>query len=102
MVGKKMRYVILGYGKSYVLCLQSEWDFTTKFKYNLKAHDPDLDQFHKANRSIHIAIALDPTSTTNYILIWASGYGFGSESMRWICGDKEASHAIARWWNASN
>jgi hypothetical protein len=45
-----------GYDQSYVICFCGDWDFTTKFKCNLKGHYPDLENFIKDNKSMRVVV----------------------------------------------
>ncbi|KAJ5106053.1 hypothetical protein NUU61_003400 [Penicillium alfredii] len=61
-----------GYGDSYVISYGTASNMKQLGNwFDLKGYYPDLYQTLQSNKPLSIyAIALDPTSTTNYILVW--------------------------------
>ncbi|KAJ5183854.1 P-loop containing nucleoside triphosphate hydrolase protein [Penicillium capsulatum] len=97
----KIKAMAFGAGNSYVLSYGSAWNpGGLNYRCVLKGYYPDLEQFIEKNKSMEIqAIALDPLSQTDYILIWTSHHGYGSERIRCFCSSPGISAQIYNWWN---
>ncbi|KAJ5591975.1 P-loop containing nucleoside triphosphate hydrolase protein [Penicillium hispanicum] len=100
--GSKIMDVAFGYGDSFVV----SYGHSTNMKqlgnrWNLKGYYQDLYDFIEANSPISIAaIALDPMSTTDYILVWTGHHGDGLYRLRWLCSYSNTSQSINNWWSA--
>ncbi|KAI3224903.1 hypothetical protein DTO012A9_6924 [Penicillium roqueforti] len=96
----KVLAMAFGYNGAYVISFGWATRSTIRGKSghqrDLKGYYSDLNQFADANTSLDIvAIALDPDSTTDYILVYKSG----NYRIRWVCSDPRRSQIIRSWWD---
>ncbi|KOS48531.1 hypothetical protein ACN38_g491 [Penicillium nordicum] len=59
----------------------------------------DLAGFIVDNPISILAIAFDPNSTTDYILVYKAEQDGGSCRARWICSDAGRNEVIKFWWD---
>ncbi|KAJ5442074.1 hypothetical protein N7445_005081 [Penicillium cf. griseofulvum] len=100
--GAKVLALAFGYNNSYVVSFGwatgSAITGKSGHQRNLKGYYPDLEQFAEASRPLDIvAIALDPESTTDYIVVFKSEDKLNR--IRWVCSDPQRSRAISAWWD---
>ncbi|CAI7627168.1 unnamed protein product [Penicillium glandicola] len=101
--GAKILAMAFGYDSTYVVSFGWATGSTISVRCGnqraLKGYYQDLYQFAEASNPLDIvqAIALDPESTTDYILIYKSGDGM--RRIRWVCSDPDRSQLISDWWD---
>ncbi|KAK4040361.1 hypothetical protein C8A01DRAFT_46258 [Parachaetomium inaequale] len=102
--GSKIVAVAFGYGDACVIsygCLRRPETLVSC--WNLFGYYPDLERFLRENSAVRIvAIALDPSSTTDYIMVYYTtepdgrgGYGLVSN-----CSESDDA-ALDKWWNTT-
>ncbi|WAO84717.1 G domain-containing protein [Fusarium falciforme] len=97
-----IKAVALGYGTSYLISYGSSRKL--RYRCDLKNYYPQLQQFLEAKKPLnvlhltfHQAVALNPRSKTDYILVFSKRDG--EAAISWICSSKVVNKEIRAWAN---
>ncbi|RSL67661.1 hypothetical protein CEP53_002877 [Fusarium sp. AF-6] len=86
--------VALGYGTSYLISYGSSRKL--RYRCDLKNYYPQLQRFLEAEKPLNVlAVALNPRSKTDYILVFSKRDG--CPVISWICSNKAVNKEIQAW-----
>ncbi|KAJ5145891.1 uncharacterized protein N7515_000455, partial [Penicillium bovifimosum] len=98
----RIRALAFGYGNSYVLSFGSATGTKVNGRWgnhwNTKGYYPDLSDFLSGSGPLTIlAVALDPHSTTDFILVYQAASG--QPCLLFFCSDSYRCQVINNWWD---
>ncbi|KAI0542496.1 hypothetical protein GGR58DRAFT_452595 [Xylaria digitata] len=98
-LGSQIVTVAFGFGDSYLFSYGTDLHKLRHYR-DLKGYYLGLQQFFEREEGLSIiAIALDPMSTTDYIIVYTHYEEDELYHIQWFCRGTLISRAVRDWWN---